>query len=73
MVSPYFPFFVETPLFFFPPGDSGQVANGKVELSVKQVRLINLGLRAAISVFAIFNDPQAVAGPELLGEAEAWE
>lgn len=35
-----------------------QVANGKVELSVKRVRLINYGLRVAIGLFAFFNDPQ---------------
>lgn len=35
-----------------------QVANGNVELSVKQVRLINLGLRVAVFIFAIFNDPE---------------
>lgn len=48
---------METPL-----GHWGQVANGKVELSVKRVRLINYGLRVAIGLFAFFNDPQARAG-----------
>ena len=38
------------------------MANGNVELSVKQVRLINLGLRVAVFIFAIFNDPEARAG-----------
>eukprot|EP00435_Cladocopium_sp_Y103_P017709 s2229_g4.t1 len=35
-----------------------QVAKGKVELSVKHVRHINLGLRVAIFFFSFFNDPQ---------------